>query len=179
MASQDDNEDRSNDSEEQDQATEETSATPAAPEHAEGGAITPTQLGAAKYVHAAFFAAGILAAYISGKILLVIWNRLSEWEAAVRVLPQLLRFPEDERDGLSMIVGAVIGLLCVIQSYRKEGVRRWADEVASELSKVVWPNKELVSNGTIVVIVASTVGTVYVALLDQFWQFLTQLIYRS
>jgi preprotein translocase subunit SecE len=49
--------------------------------------------------------------------------------------------------------------------------------VASELAKVTWPNREMVTNGTIVVIIASAVFTVYVALLDQFWSFLTTLVY--
>jgi preprotein translocase subunit SecE len=58
-------------------------------------------------------------------------------------------------------------------------VRRFADEVASELIKVTWPNREAVVNGTIVVMVASAMATVYVALLDRFWSFLTTLVYGT
>ena len=36
-------------------------------------------LGAVRYVHAAFFVAGILAAFLSGKILAMIWHALAGW----------------------------------------------------------------------------------------------------
>jgi preprotein translocase SecE subunit len=42
---------------------------------------------------------------------------------------------------------------------------------------VTWPNKEAVTNGTIVVVVASAVAAVYIALLDRLWTFVTALIY--
>ncbi len=138
---------------------------------------TPAHLGATKYVHAAFFAAGILAAFVAGKLMTTMWNRLVEWPPAVRAVPQLLRYAEDERESIAMVAGALVGVLVVIQTYRKPHIRHWADEVASELAKVTWPNREMVTNGTIVVILASAVFTVYVALLDQFWSFLTTLVY--
>ena len=137
----------------------------------------PTHLGATKYVHAAFFAGGILVAYLSGKILAGVWNRLAEWPTAVRTVPQLLRYGEDERATFTMVAGAVIGLIAVIQTYRRARVRQFADEVAVELSKVTWPDKEAVTNGTVIVVVATAVATVYIALLDRFWAFVTALIY--
>jgi len=149
------------------------------PAQAEPEGTTPAQLGALKYVHAAFFLAGILVAYIGGKVLGVIWNRLAEWPAAVRAIPQLVNYPEDQRETMTMIGGALLGALTVFQSYRKESIRRWADEVATELSKVTWPDREAVVNGTVVVVVASAVATVYVTILDRFWGFLTQLVYGA
>jgi preprotein translocase subunit SecE len=139
----------------------------------------PTHLGATKYVHAAFFAGGILVAFLSGKVLAGVWNRLAEWPAAVHAVPQLLRYGEEERATFTMAAGAVVGLIAVIQTYRKARVRQFADEVAVELSKVTWPDKETVTNGTIIVIVATAVATVYIALLDRFWAFVTALIYGA
>jgi preprotein translocase subunit SecE len=139
----------------------------------------PAQLGATKYVHAAFFAAGILGAYLSGKILYTLWNFLAEWPTATRAAPMLLRYAEDERETFAMIAGAVIGVIGVIQTYRREHIRRWANEVAMELSKVTWPAKEIVTNGTIVVVVASAIATIYIALLDRLWAFLTNLVYGA
>ena len=139
----------------------------------------PVHLGATKYVHAAFFAGGILVAYLSGKILAAAWNRLAEWPAAVRTVPQLLRYGEDERATFTMIAGACVGLIAVIQTYRRARVRQFADEVAVELSKVTWPDKEAVTNGTIIVVVATAVATIYIALLDRFWAFVTALIYGA
>jgi len=137
------------------------------------------QLGAAKYVHAAFFAVGILAAFLGSKILGGGWTRLAEWPAAVRAVPQLVAFSEEQRDTYCLVGGAVIAALGVLQAYRKEGVRTWADEVATELAKVSWPNREAVFNGTLVVIVASMIAAVYVAVLDRFWSFLTTWVYGA
>ena len=136
-------------------------------------------LGSAKYVHAAFFAVGILAAFLGSKILAGAWTHLAEWPAAVRAVPQLVAFSEEQRDTYCLIGGAVIGALGVLQAYRKESVRTWADEVATELAKVSWPNREAVFNGTLVVIVASMIAAVYVAVLDRFWGFLTTWVYGA
>jgi preprotein translocase subunit SecE len=136
-------------------------------------------LGATRYVHAAFFGAGILVAYLSSKILVTIWNSLADWPAATRAVPFLLRYAEEERGTYMQIVGAVLGIGVVIQTYRKEDIRRWANEVALEMSKVTWPSKETVQNGTVVVIVCSLIATAYVAVLDRVWGFLTHLVYGA
>ena len=136
-------------------------------------------LGSSKYVHAAFFAVGILAAFIGSKMLNGAWTRLAEWPAAVRALPQLVAFSEEQRETYTLIGGAVLGAVGVLQAYRKESIRGWADEVATELSKVSWPNREAVMNGTLVVIVASMIAAVYVAVLDRFWSFLTTWVYGA
>jgi preprotein translocase subunit SecE len=140
---------------------------------------TASQLGSARYVHAAFFAAGILVAYVTGKLLTLFWNSLAEWPAAVRVVPRLLSFGEGERETFGLVAGAVIGVITIVQIYRKDHIRRWADEVAFELSKVTWPNREMVTSGTIVVVIASMIATAYVALLDKFWGFVTNLVYGA
>ena len=140
---------------------------------------TPAHLGATKYVHAAFIGAGILVAYLSGKIVTLFWNSLAEWPTAVRAIPQLLSYGESERETFGLLAGALIGVITVVQTYRKEHIRRWADEVAGELSKVTWPNRETVTNGTIVVVIASMIATAYVALLDKFWGFVTNLVYGA
>jgi preprotein translocase subunit SecE len=136
-------------------------------------------LGAARYVHAAFFVAAILAAYLSSKLIVLAWGSIAEWPAAVRAVPQLVAYAEEEREGIALGAGAVIGTLGVVQSYRKEKVRGWADDVANELSRVTWPTREAVVNGTIVVVVASTIATIYVAIMDRFWSFITTLVYGA
>ena len=138
-----------------------------------------TSLGSERYVHAAFFGVGILAAYLSGKLLLAAWNMVADWPEAVRQLPLLIEYGEEERATLTLLCGAVVGVLVVLWYYRKESVRTWAGEVALELSRVSWPNKDTVTNGTMVVLVASLVATVYVALLDRFWSYLTNLVYGA
>ena len=145
----------------------------------EAGDQEPTNLGATRYVHAAFFVGGILVAFISSKVLGLIWGWLADWPAAVRAVPQLVSLAEPDREGYTLVAGAVVGALAVIQTYRREGIRRGADEVALELSKVTWPTREVVMNGTLVVVVASMIATAYVAVLDRFWGFLTTLVYGA
>jgi preprotein translocase subunit SecE len=139
----------------------------------------PTNLGATKYVHTAFFVVGILVAFVSGKILAGIWNALAAWPPAVRAVPQLLYYGEDERPSFTMVFGVVIGIITVVQFFRNRALRQWSDDVAGELSKVVWPTRETVTNGTIVVVVASAIATVYVGLLDRLWGFVTTLVYGA
>jgi len=146
---------------------------------AEGEGAAVTELGATKYVQTAFFAAGITIAYLASKVLNAIWNILAEWPAAARQVPQLLRYGEDERPTFTLIAGAVVGLFLTVHYYRKEALRRWAGEVASELSKVTWPKREQVTNGTIVVLAAGAFATVYVGLLDRLWSFVTTLVYGA
>jgi preprotein translocase subunit SecE len=137
------------------------------------------QMGVQRYVHASFFGAGILAAYLGGKIALSAWNSLSEWPAAVRSLPVLIEYTEDERASITLVIGAVLGLFLILRYYRRPSVRSWATDVASELSRVTWPNKDTVTNGTIVVLVAGAVATLYIALLDRLWGYLSNLIYGA
>lgn len=136
-------------------------------------------LGSERYVHAAFFVAGILAAYVASKTLVLAWNSLANWPAAVRAVPALVALSEEQRDSYAMVAGAGVGTVTVVQAYRKENVRVWANEVAAELSKVTWPNREAVLNGTLVVVVASAIATVYVTILDRLWSFLTTLVYGA
>jgi preprotein translocase subunit SecE len=146
--------------------------------NAEGDAAIES-LGADKYVFAAFFGAGIGLAYLLGKLLGALWSYLVEWPWAARSVPWLLRYAEDERPTYTTAVGAVVSLVVVVACLRNEGIRRWADDVAIELSKVTWPKKETVTNGTIVVIVAGIFATVYVGLLDRLWGFVTMLVYGA
>jgi preprotein translocase subunit SecE len=174
MATDEDIKDETTEQADQADAPEETSA-----DNEHDGPAVAGSLGAARYVHASFFAIAILGAYVFSKVLVLAWGAIAEWPAAVRAVPQLAVYAEDQRDGITLVVGAVAGTIGVIQAYRKERVRGWADAVASELSRVTWPNRETVLNGTIVVVLASAIATVYVTILDRFWSFLTTLVYGA
>jgi preprotein translocase subunit SecE len=140
---------------------------------------TPATLGIERYVHAAFFAAGIFGAYLIGKVLAGTWNTLAASPAAVRAVPGLLAYAEDQRPEFTMVIGAVVSVLVTFSAYRKPSVKQWSDDVAAELYKVHWPDRELVTNGTVVVIAASVFATVYIGLLDRIWAFITNLVYGA
>jgi preprotein translocase, SecE subunit, bacterial len=71
----------------------------------------------------------------------------------------------------------VIGLAGLIYVYRRPDIRAWVNEAAVELAKVTWPTKKEVTRNTAIVIIASLVATFYLALLDRFWGFVTNLVY--
>lgn len=137
------------------------------------------QMGVQRYVHASFFGAAILTAYLGGKILASAWNSLADWPEAVRRLPFLIEYTEAERASITLVIGAVVGVIAILRYYRRPAVRNWATEVAGELARVTWPDKETVTNGTVVVLVAGAVATIYIAFLDRIWGYLTNLVYGA
>jgi preprotein translocase subunit SecE len=140
---------------------------------------TAAQLGVTRYVHAAFLGVAVALSYVVGKCLELLWNTLANVPAVTRQLPWLLRFREDERTTPMMVLGLVIGLAVGLWLVSKKSVRTWADDVASELAKVHWPNRELVQNGTMVVVITGLFATIYVGLLDRLWIFVTTLVYGA
>jgi preprotein translocase subunit SecE len=134
------------------------------------------QLGTEKHVLAAFFAAGMLLAYIVGRFIEMIWASLANQVWFSRAMPALAAVGE-EKTTYGMVIGGIVALIVVLRLYRNPEIRTWADEVAAELSKVKWPNKKEVTNATFVVITATTVATLYLALLDRFWSFVTNIVY--
>jgi preprotein translocase subunit SecE len=148
-------------------------------EEAELEGQAPAQFGVEKYVHSAFLFGALLVAYLMGKVLLAGWNSLADWPLAVGYAPFLISYTEESRASLTLIVGAVVGLLIVLRYYRRPAVRTWATEVAGELARVTWPSKEATTNGTLVVLIAGAVATIYVTLLDRFWGYLTNLVYGA
>jgi len=136
-------------------------------------------LGAGRYVMTGFFLTIIAGAYVLGRTLSALWGRLAEAAWFQKSAAALARVGEEERGELCIAIGAAVALGAGIHAYRRPEVRQWTDEVASELSKVTWPDKNEVTNSTIIVIVTSAFATFYLALLDRFWGFVTNLVYGS
>ena len=143
------------------------------------GAAAPTNLGATRYVTAGFFAVGIVAAYVFGNLVVAIWSKLASVQAIVNIAPWITYGGEDVRKSWGLAAGAVLGVLALVYLYRRPDVRTYVNEAASELAKVTWPTKKEVTNGTVVVVVASIVAMVYLMLLDRFWGFVTDLVYGA
>lgn len=146
---------------------------------AEMDSAAPQQLGVQKYVLAGFFAAAIVVAYLSSNIVLAAWNAAANNAWIASNLTFVNRVAEDDRGSLAMLAGALIGALVAVRAYRREQLRTWINEVASELTKVTWPDKKEVTNSTVVVVLASAFTTVFLALLDRFWGFVTNLVYGT
>ena len=141
--------------------------------------VAASQLGSQRYVMAGFFTAGLIAAYIFGKLAHGIWAYVANKDWFSQNLPALTAVSDDDKMTYGTIVGAILALVFTLRTYRKPEVRAWTDDVAAELAKVKWPTKKDVSNSTIVVIAASTIATVYLALLDWLWAAVTNLVYGT
>lgn len=137
------------------------------------------QLGADRYVMAGFFALAILGGYVLGKTTQSIWANLASRDWFSRSVPSLASVSDESRTTISMALGGLVALVLVLRTYRRPDVREWTDDVASELMKVKWPTKKDVTNSTLVVIAASSFATLYLALLDRLWSFVTSIVYRT
>jgi preprotein translocase SecE subunit len=133
------------------------------------GDVGPVQLGYKRFVYAAYFAGAIAVAFFIAKAGDAGWTRLGLWKPAFGE-------PHDE---IVMPASAVIGGLTALYFWRDNRTRELAEEVAQELAKVTWPSKEQVTNGTAVVVVTTLFATLFFALMDRFWGFVTNLVYGS
>ncbi len=128
---------------------------------------SPSQLGTRRFVYAAYLGAAIAIAFLSSKALEMVWLRVQSWKPIVG----------EPRDEVLMPVAALIGAGAALYYWRYTRARELAEEVASEMSKVTWPTRAEVTNGTVIVIVTTLVSTVFFALMDKFWGFVTNLVY--
>ena len=130
-------------------------------------AATPMQLGYMRFVYAAYMAGAMLVGFLVAKIGHVGWYRLGQWK------------PEfgEPRDEIVYVVAGAVGIMVALYYWRKPESRQYANEVAEELSKVTWPSRKEVTNSTTVVLFYTLFATVFFALMDQFWKYVTDKIY--
>jgi len=130
-------------------------------------ADVPVQLGYQRYVYAAYMAAAMLVGFLVAKIGHAGWYRLGQWK------------PEfgEPKDEIVYLVAGLIGVLVAVYYWRKAEARKYVMEVAEELSKVTWPSRKEVTNSTTVVVFTTVFATVFFALMDRFWGFITDKIY--
>jgi preprotein translocase subunit SecE len=133
----------------------------------------PVQLGYRRYVYAAYMAAAIAIAFLSTKVIDYAWFKTSQWKPAW--FGQYVE-PVDE---VVVIAGGVIGVGVALYYWRHKKVRTLIEEIAEELTRVTWPSRQEVQNSTTVVIIATAFATIFFALMDQFWLWVTKHIYGS
>ena len=130
-------------------------------------AASPLQLGYTRFVYAAYMGGAMLVAFLVAKAGHLAWYRAGQWK------PELGE-PHDE---LVYLVASIIGVAVALYYWRKPSSRQYANEVAEELSKVTWPSRKEVTNSTAVVLFYTLFATVFFALMDQFWKYVTDKIY--
>jgi preprotein translocase subunit SecE len=132
-----------------------------------GGVASPQQLGTQRFVYAGYFAGAIFIAFILSKVLDFAWYKLQTYKPALG----------EPRDEIVMPVAALLAGGIALYYWFRTRARELAEEVATEMSKVTWPSRTEVTNGTFVVVVTTIVSTVFFALMDRFWGFVTNLVY--
>ncbi len=75
------------------------------------------------------------------------------------------------------MISAVTAVVAGIVMYRSDKYYNLANEVASELKKVTWPNAQEVRSATIVVIVMAIISAAVLGMFDMVWSNLTELVY--
>jgi preprotein translocase subunit SecE len=153
-----------------DQLLDGSESAPSAPEVA-------TELGAHRYLLAAFFALGLIGAYVLSRALGATWASLANRDWFVRALPRMAAANEDTQGLWSTALASLVALVTLVRVYRRPSVRAWAEGVVVELAKCVWPTRRDVTNYTTVVIVVSLICTAYLTVLDRLYAFVTGLVY--
>jgi len=128
---------------------------------------SPLQLGYMRFVYAAYMAGAMLVAFLVARGGHLAWYKLGQWK------PEL----GEPRDEAVYLVAGAVGILVAVYYWRKPEARQYATEVAEELSKVTWPSRKEVVNSTTVVLFYTVFATVFFALMDQFWKYVTDKIY--
>jgi preprotein translocase subunit SecE len=75
------------------------------------------------------------------------------------------------------IGSAVAAVIIGVVMYKSDKYYYLANEVASELRKVTWPNAKEIRSSTFVVIVMAVLSAVILGLFDFVWSNLTELVY--
>ncbi|HVY47383.1 MAG TPA: preprotein translocase subunit SecE [Minicystis sp.] len=143
----------------------------------DGDVPAAAQLGTDRYVLAGFFAVGMLAAYVLGRTIQAVWQSFSNRDWFSQSLPRLAAVSDEDKGTYAFAIAGIVALVMVLRAYRRPDLRAWSDQVAGELAKVVWPTKKQVYSSTVIVIIASAAATVYLALLDRLWAFVTNIVY--
>jgi len=133
----------------------------------EAAPATGLQMGWKRFVYGAYFAGAIAVAFVASKAISTAWHRIGTWK------PQIGE-PHDE---YVMPIAAIIGGATAYYYWRRDKTRTYVEQVAEELSKVTWPSRKEVQNSTFVVIMTTAFATIFFALMDQFWRYVTNLVY--
>ncbi len=143
-------------------------------EEAEEGAATPIQLGYRRYVYAAYMAAAIAIAFLCTKFIDYGWFK------AAQLKPEwFVTIGSEPKDEVVVILSGIIGIGVAVYYWRHKKTRTLIEEIAEELTRVTWPTRQEVTNSTTTVIIATAFATIFFALMDQFWLWVTKHVYGS
>lgn len=77
----------------------------------------------------------------------------------------------------SNLAGIALAVLATAYAWRRKDWFRFCTEVVIEISQVVWPTRAETRQMTIVVIIMTLISSGILAVMDQIWQAVTNLLY--
>ena len=121
-----------------------------------------------RYVNMAFVVAGLLT-----------WVVMAEGYAAVFewIAPTWDRALLGPDFVVSDLLGLITGLAVATSLWRKETIRTAAFDIATELSRVTWPQWDETKTNTFVVMIVTVVVSLILGFFDYLWAWLTSHIY--
>jgi preprotein translocase SecE subunit len=137
-------------------------------------AATPIQLGYRRYVYAAYMAGAIAVGFLCTKFIDFTWFKLSQWKP-----DWFATIGSEPTDEITVPLSGAIGIAVAVYYWRNKKTRTLVEEIAEELTRVTWPTRQEVTNSTTTVIIATTFATLFFALMDQFWLWVTKHVYGS
>jgi preprotein translocase subunit SecE len=127
----------------------------------ESNAPVATVLGIERWVQTAFIAGTVFLFLLLGQVVRSVWNL----------------FAEPDPRFIAPIAG-IIAATVSIGLYKAPKVHQFSHDVATELSKVTWPNREDTWRQTVVVIVVSVIAAIILGIFDAIWLGITNLVYQ-
>jgi len=129
---------------------------------------TGTDFDPSLWSHACFVVGGFVLAWAFANLVEDVWAfTWSQW-------PQSVGRPSAN---LSNVAGIVLAIIVTGWAWRKEQYFKFMNEVATEVSQVVWPTRAETRAATWVVIVITLICSGLLSAMDFFWSTVTDALY--
>jgi preprotein translocase subunit SecE len=124
-------------------------------------------LGIERWVQFAFLALGVLSFWLFDKVVTSAWTLLAESFPSV---------PEPESNYV-LPIALLVAVAIAVGGFKHQKTQRYAHEVAGELTRVTWPNRQETIKQTGIVLAVSIAAALVLGLFDLVWANLTDVIY--
>lgn len=120
-----------------------------------------------KWVNLIFASVAVLAFVVFDKALSLLFENVD----ALNNAPLMGRYITT-----TSVIALVLSVIFTFWLYRKPDTFAYLSEVIVELRKVTWPSMDETKRSTVIVIVFTILLSAYLAVFDQIWKYLTDLI---
>jgi preprotein translocase subunit SecE len=135
-------------------------------ETASGGNVMRA-LGLERWVLLGYLVVFAASIWLFEKIVALAWDELA---LRVEAVPEPTDIPV-------LALSVLLSIVLTVVLWRHKKSRTFAEESATELSKVTWPTRKETYANTVVVIITSAVAAVILFAFDAAWSWITDLIY--